>query len=85
MKDLKTIDYYDMYKIVDEGTVALTEAIKTSTFLHSINLNANEIGVEKVIAVAIAEATIVSVICWQFISSIELESDFDVFFSAISI
>ena len=85
MKDLETTNYYDVYKIIDEGTVALTEAIKTSAFLHSINLDANEIGVEDVIIIALAEATIVSVICWQFISSIELESNFDVLFSAISI
>jgi len=85
MKDLETTNYYDVYKIIDEGTVALTEAIKTSAFLQSINLDANEIGVEDVIIIAIAEATIVSLICWQFISSIELESNFDVFFSAISI
>ena len=27
MKDLKTTDYYDMYKIVYEGTVILAEAV----------------------------------------------------------
>ena len=26
MKDLKTTDHYDMYKIVDERTVSLAEA-----------------------------------------------------------
>ena len=85
MKDLKTTSYYDVYKIVDEGAAALSEAIKASTFLQSINLDANEIEVEKVITIVIAEATIISVICWQFISSTELGNDFDVFFSAINI